>query len=114
MAAETESGRGLRRKSAETWAFVGPRKSLNFSPRFKTLIVLTAGYQLTPRLASSEMFPARKVERRGRRGPLGRHELYRSALSREPMATVNALPKWRRRLYRDPAGRISSRPEEAG
>ena len=57
-------GRGLRRKSAETWAFVGPRKSLDFWPRFKTLIVLTAGYQLTPPLASSEGVRAAKPKAR--------------------------------------------------
>jgi len=35
--------------------------------------VLTAGYQVTPPLASSEVFPARrKLERRGRLGPLER------------------------------------------
>src|SRR5271170_2471718 len=55
---ENGIGRGLRRKSAETWAFVGPRKSLIFSPRIKTLIALTAGYQVEPRLASAEIVRA--------------------------------------------------------
>jgi hypothetical protein len=39
--AKTGSGRGLRCKLAETWAFVGRQKSLIFLARFKTLIVLT-------------------------------------------------------------------------
>src|SRR5271170_7843803 len=37
------SGRGLRCKSAETWAFVGRRKRPFFSRRIRTLIGLRAG-----------------------------------------------------------------------
>ena len=83
---KTGSGRGLRRKSAETGAFAGRRKSLLFSRPIKTLIGLKAGYQVKPPLASGEFLDWLVAVASGAPG------------ARRSLAS---LPKPRRRLYRD-------------
>jgi hypothetical protein len=84
MTAETGSAGVLRRKSAETWAFVRPRKNLTFSFRFKTPIILTLRYQ---------------------RAVNGGGAVFASHGARTD-GDGAWLPESRRRLYRDPAGAI--------
>jgi hypothetical protein len=69
-------------------------ENLNLSLQFKTLIVLTLRYQRAPFRRAPQSFCAPPPQKL--------------------MAIAASLPKSRRRLYRRPAGRISSRPEEAG
>jgi hypothetical protein len=56
--------RGLRRKSAETWAFAGRRKSPNFSQRNRHPIGLSAGYR-GEKQAALESKPESKLSQAG-------------------------------------------------
>src|SRR5580658_9122706 len=90
--AGTASGRGLRRKSAETWAFAGRRKSLNFSRRNRRLIGLKAGYQVKPQLAAKTCVSGGPARRR-----LGKNGKKLIATLGFPTQTAPPPLLWRRR-----------------